>query len=361
MDCCARWIWVQSLRLLRPHLAKVLSAATSCVFWQPMHKPPTCIDNSLTLWPSQAVLIWERRGAGVVRTWAGVQSEGWTATVATLNTSSLRWAASYLSHLVTLVLSTLLLLLLLLLRVFTSVAASRLSRSLGFSSMVTTRPPSPALRLLSSGQSPQGMGSAQETKPTWSKTLKPVKWLAPLRDPSAPRFPASTMVTLQQRQGRRWHQRRQGKSLWWRSRRRRLRASQVSALLMGAGAGGWSSPPSWSTSSVSENLPTIYHPTPCQTIYFFSRRNHLLLWHLPCCPDRQVQRWQGLCFPYSVHPRRHHPRSRYVVTSEKNLGPNFCDATCADISTDPTFIGRIWQLHSDPHKMDVKWQKSHIN
>ena len=226
------------------------------------HKPPTCNDNSLTLWPSQAVLIWERRGAGVVRTWAGVQSEGWTATVATLNTSSLRWAASsYLSHLVTLVLSTLLLLLLLLLRVFTSVAASRLSRSLGFSSMVTTRPPSPALRLLSSGQSPQGMGSAQETKPTWSKTLKPVKWLAPLRDPSAPRFPASTMVTLQQRQGRRWHQRRQGKSLWWRSRRRRPRASQVSALLMGAGAGGWSSPPSWSTSSVSENIHTIYHPT----------------------------------------------------------------------------------------------------
>ena len=51
-------------------------------------------------------------------------------------------------------------------RVFTSVAASRLSRSLGFSSMVTARPAPSPTHLLSRGQSPKGMGSAaQGTKP----------------------------------------------------------------------------------------------------------------------------------------------------------------------------------------------------
>ena len=50
--------------------------------------------------------------------------------------------------------------------VFTSVAASRLSRSLGFSSMVTARPALSPTHLLSRGQSPKGMGSAaQGTKP----------------------------------------------------------------------------------------------------------------------------------------------------------------------------------------------------
>ena len=361
MDCCARWIWVQSLRLLRPHLAKVLSAATSCVFWQPMHTSPPLAMT--ILWHSGLLRrCWYESGGE--RGWCGHELE--SNLRVGLQRSPLSTHPAWGEQL-------------LISPILSPLSFQPSSSSSSFSACLHQSQPRGFLVVW--GFPRWWLHVPLPPHCAYSPVDKaPRAWARPRRlNPRDPKPWNLWNGWLHWETPRPWgFQPRQ----WWLSNKDRRRGEGgrrgVKAKASGGdqGGGDWEHhkcQPSWWGLGLVGGLRLLHDPhrrwvriylltiqPPNKTI-FFSRRNHLLLWHLPCCPDRQVQRWQGLCFPYSVHPRRHHPRSRYVVTSEKNLGPNFCDATCADISTDPTFIGSIWQLHSDPHKMDVKWQKSHIN
>ena len=93
----------------------------------------------------------------------------------------------------------------------------------------------------------------------------------------------------------------------------------------------------------------------------FSRRNNLLLWHFPRGLDWQVQRWQGLCLPYSIYPGRHHPWRRYADKSEKNQGSEHCDAIGVYMSIDSGFIGILGQLHNDPEELRAQTDSKQKN